>query len=186
MEDNSTTTQGQGLFQHAIRFGAILGGIGILITVLLYVADFTLLADWKFGIGMLLLYLGLVIYAGINYRNQIGGYLAYGKAFQHGYVTLVVGGLVGTIFGILLYTVIDPDLPQALADVTVEKTGEMMKKFGAPEDQIEEQLDKMRVDLPKQFSALGSIKQFGWGLIINAVISAITSLFVRKNQPEIM
>jgi hypothetical protein len=33
---------------------------------------------------------------------------------------------------------------------------------------------------------MGVLKQFGWNLIIYAVIVAITSLFVKKKEPEMM
>jgi hypothetical protein len=95
-----------------------------------------------------------------------------------------VCGVIGSVFAIILYTVVDPDLPQNLADVVVANTEEMMRKFGAPEDKIETQLDEMRKDMPARFSAMGVIKQFGWGLIIYAVLSLITALIVRKNVPE--
>lgn len=191
MEQQGTTTQetnvqGQDLLRHALRFGAIMGGIGIVITLLIYAIDYTIMAGMSFGLLLFAFYIGMVIYGGINYRNQSGGYISYGKAFQHGYVALLVSGIIGTVFSILLYTVIDPDLPENLTDAVIENTEEMMRKFGAPEDSIEPQLDKMREEMPARFSAIGSIKQFGWGLLIYAVLSAITSLFVKKNVPETM
>lgn len=188
MESQSVTqessVQGQDLVKHAIRFGAILGGISIVLTLLVYVVDYTIMANMWFGLLLFAFYIGMVIYGGINYRNQAGGYISYGKAFQHGYLTFLVCGLVGSLFAIILYTVIDPDLPQNLADAVVANTEEMMRKFGAPEDKIETQLDQMRKDMPAKFSAMGVIKQFGWGFIIYAVLTAITALIVRKNVPE--
>jgi hypothetical protein len=47
------------------------------------------------------LFIGLTIYAGINYRNEIGGFLPYGKAFQHGFVLMAVSGLISTIFAFI-------------------------------------------------------------------------------------
>ena len=190
MEQQTTTaqatSQNQDLVKHAIRFGAILSGIGIVLTLLFYAIDYTLLADWKFGIVMIVVSIGMVIYAGINYRNQAGGYLSFGKAFQHGYLTFLTAGVISTLFSILLYTVIDPDLPQNLSDAAVVKTEEMMRNFGAPEDAIEKQMDQMREDMPKRFSTVGLLTQLGWSLIIYAVLSLITSLFVKKNEPEVM
>jgi hypothetical protein len=191
MEQQQTTApagtgQQQDLVKHALRFGAIMGGVSVVLTLLLYAVDYTLLADWKAGLLFIALFIGLVIYGGINYRNQTGGYITYGKAFLHGYITMLTGAVISTIFSILLYTVIDPALPQNLADAAIEKTEEMMRSFGAPEDAIDQQMEQLRVDMPKRFSAVGLLTQLGWGLIIYAVISAITSLFVKKNEPELM
>jgi hypothetical protein len=178
--------QSSGLVKHALRFGAIMGGIGIALTLLIYVVDYTFLADWKIGLVMIALTLGVVIYAGINYRNETGGFISYGKAFQHGFITMAVAGLLSILFTIILYTVVDTELPQKLVEASIEKTEAMMESFGAPADKIDEQLDKMREDLPQNYSVVGQLKFYLYALIGYAVISAITSLFVRKRQPEII
>jgi len=172
-----------GLIKHAVRFGVITGIATIVFTILLYVIDYSLMVNWKIALVFLALFIGLVIYAGIAYRKEVGGYLSFGNAFLHGYILLIVGGILGTIFSIILYTVVDPELPQKLTDVVIQNTEEMMQSFGAPEAKIDEQLDKMKVDMPKDFSALGQIKKFGWGILINAVICLITGAIVKKNQP---
>ena len=186
MEENVTTNSNQDLVKHAVRLGAIIGGLGIVITLLFYAIDYTLLADWKFGVFMIVFSIGFIIYAGINYRTQIGGFIPYGKAFLHGYITLAVGGIISIIFTMILYNVIDTELPQKLTDVSIEKTAEMMRSFGAPEDKTEEALDKMRVDMPARFSVVGQLKSYLWALLIYAVISSLTSLAVKKNKPEEM
>jgi hypothetical protein len=77
-------------------------------------------------------------------------------------------------------------MPQKLADAAIEKTGEMMSSFGAPEDAIDEQLDKMREEMPAQFGPVGLLKGYLMGLIFYAIVAAISGLVVRKNQPEVM
>lgn len=160
-----------------------MGGISILMTLIIYVIDYTLLADWKVGIFMLIVFLGFVIYAGINYRNEVGGYLSYGSAYQHAFVTMAVAGLIGIIFSLILYTVIDTDLPAKLVDAALEKTEQMLTGFGLEEDKIDEQISKMRQDMPAQYTVVGQLKAYGIGLIIYAVISLITSFIVRKSEP---
>lgn len=173
-------------YNHAVRFGSILGIIAIVLTLLTYALDYTLLADWKVGLFFLILFLGYVIYAGINYRNSIGGVLGYGKAFQHGFIVLAVAGIINTIFNIILHTAIDPDLAQNLTDATVEKTVAMLEGFGMPSDKIDEQVEKMRDEMPERFTFTGQLISYLWALIVYAVVSAITSLFVKKNEPEVI
>jgi len=183
MEETSTPTQPT-LFQNAIKWGLIMGAVSIVLTITFYAVDYSMLADWKFGILFILIFIGLTIYAGINYRNQIGGFMPYGKAFQHGFVMMAVCGIVSTIFMILLYTVIDPELPQKLIDASIEKAEAMMESFGVAGDQMEKALEDARKRSEGQFSAMGALKNYGFGLIFYAIIALITSLFVRKNQPE--
>lgn len=85
-----------------------------------------------------------------------------------------------------MYTVIDPELPAKLTDVAVVNAEEMMRSFGAPEDQIDTQMDQVREDTAGRFTVSGSLTGFAWGFLIYAIVCAITSLIVRKNEPEMM
>lgn len=171
------------IYNHALKFGLILGVISIMCVILIYVVDLSIMASFKFLGIMLVLGLGVTIYAGINYRNEIGGFLPYGKAFIHGAVLLAVSGLVGLVFNLVLYTIIDPELPQKLTEAIAENTEQLMTRFGAPPESIEPALDKIRAETPANFAPFGLVKGYLTALIWYAVIAAITSLFVRKNQP---
>ncbi len=180
MEEKETPT----LFQHALKWGLIVGAISIALTCVLYAVDYAMLANWKTGIIMFVLFIGLAIYAGINYRNETGGFMAYGKAFQHGFILMAISGLISTAFTVVLYTVIDPELPAKLTDVAIENAEKMMQGFGMPEDQLDKAMEDARVRTEKQFTLAGLAMSYGIGLIIYAVLSLITSIFVRKNPPD--
>jgi hypothetical protein len=171
------------LINHAAKWGLISGAISIFLVVVIYVVDYTMLAKLSILAVFILLALGIVAYAGIDYRKQIGGYLSFGKAWQHNMVVFLVSGVIGTIFNILLYTVIDSELPTKMADAIVDNTREMMENFGAPADQIDEALEKTRTDSIERFTAFGMVKGFAWQLIGYAIFSCITALFGRKNPP---
>ncbi|MEY4931589.1 MAG: hypothetical protein RI909_2313 [Bacteroidota bacterium] len=172
------------LFQHALKWGLIVGAISIVLTAVAYAVDYAMLANWKFGIFIFAAFIGLAIYAGINYRNETGGFIAYGKAFQHAFILMAVSGLVSTAFTILLYTVIDPELPAKLTDVAIENAEAMLKNFGMPEDQMDKAMEDTRKRTENQFSVSGLAMGYGIGLIIYAVLSLITSIFVKKNPPD--
>lgn len=172
------------LFQHALKWGLIVGAISIALTCVAYAVDYSMLANWKFGIFIFVFLIGITIYAGMNYRNETGGFIAYGKAFQHAFILMAVSGLVSTAFTILLYTVIDPELPAKLTDVAIENAEAMMRGFGMPEDQLDKAMEDTRKRTENQFSISGLGMGYGIGLIIYAVLSLITSIFVRKNPPD--
>jgi len=172
------------LFQHALRWGLIVGAISIAMTSVFYAVDYSMLANWKMGIIIFAMFIGLAIYAGINYRNEGDSFLSYGKAFQHAFILMAVSGLVSTIFTIVLYTIIDPDLPAKLTDVALENAQKMMESFGMPEDQMDKAMEAARKRTENQFSVGGLGMGYGIGLIIYAVLSLITSIFVKKNPPE--
>ena len=177
------TSEQPSLLNHAVKWGAICGATSIFLSITLYAIDYTLMAQLKFLFIFLLIYLGITIYAGIDYRNSVGRYLSYGKAFQHGFLVLAVSGLVATIWNFLLYNVIDPELPQKLGETIVENTRTMMEGFGAPEERIEEEIAKAQERTKDQFTPLGQIKGYGFILIFSAVMAAISGAIVKKNEP---
>lgn len=182
MEEKETPS----LFQHALKWGLIVGGISIALSIVSYAVDYAMLANWKFGIFVLVMFIGLTIYGGINYRSEIGGFLPYGKAFQHGFILMAVSGLISTLFTLILYTVIDPELPAKLTDVAMENAEKMMEGFGVSADQMDKAMEDTRKRTENQFSISGLGMGYGIGLIIYAVLAAITSIFVKKNPPEEM
>lgn len=181
MEENQPKTS---LYSHALKWGSILGAVSIVLTILLYVIDFTLMVNWKTGLISLAVFIGLTIYAGINYRSEIGGFMPFGKAFLHGFLVFAVSGLISTIFNLILYHVIDTELPAKLTEATLEKTAEIMQAFGAPEDKIDEAMTQARERTDSQYTVYGLFKGYFFILIFSAVFSLITGLIVRKNQPE--
>lgn len=181
-QQNEELQEQQTAIQSAVRFGLIWGAISVIITLLIYVVDVTFMIKWWFGLLMLAVSIGYIIYAGINYRKDIGGYMDYGPAFMHGFVTLAIAGIIGSIFNLLLYTAIDPGLPEVLTDAAVEQARSMAEGFGAPPDAAEEAANNARDQTAGQFTTMGVIKGYFIGLIMYAVLAAITGLVVRRKE----
>src|SRR5882672_5605363 len=106
MEENVPAST-KSMFLHAVRFGVIAAVVSFVIVVALYVIDLSSMATLNFVLFILLANAGIVCYAGINYRNTIGGYIPYGKAYVYCLAVFVVAGLTGLALQILLYHVID-------------------------------------------------------------------------------
>jgi hypothetical protein len=172
------------LVQHGLRWGVIVGIISIIMTVVLYAIDYTLMVQFKFLLVSLAVYIGFAIYAGIEYRKSVGGYLSYGKAWMHTMVIFAVSGLISTLFAALMYAVIDTELPAKLTDAAVENAREMMAGFGMQEgQQMDEAIDKARKDTADRFTPWGQTKGYFILLITSAILALITSIFVKKNEP---
>lgn len=174
-----------GLRQNAVKHGLILGAISIVMTLLFYVIDYTLLATIKVGLISLVVFLGYGIYAGISYRKEIGGFLSFKNAFLHGFALFAISALLSTIFNIVLYTVVDPELPAKLTEVTIQNTQEMMAGFGMPEgEQMDEALAKARTDAEGRYTVGGLALGYVWALIGCAVFALISGAIVKKKRPE--
>jgi len=175
MEKNS-------LFNHALKFGFIIGIVNIIIGVLAYMVGEALMVKWWFGLLIIVINIGLVVYSGNQYRSSVGGFMNFKTAFSVTFLTLLFAGILGTIFNILLYHVIDPELPARLTKAAIEQTEQMMTNMGAPADRIDEQMAAVEGRLENQFTLMGQIKGFGIGLIIYVILSLILGAILKKSE----
>lgn len=182
--DSNQQNQGTpGLMNNAIKNGLILGGISVVMVLLIYVIDYTILVQMKMLLFTFLISVGYAVYAGIGYRKEIGGYISFGKAYQHGFFMFIASSVVYTLFTFLLYYVIDPELPAKLTEASLANTEEMMRGFGMAEDQLEEAMEKAREASANQFSPAKMALGLVFGVIAGAIFALISGAIVKKNQP---
>lgn len=160
--------------------------ISIVITLLVYVASPQMMVKWWFGIISLVLSIFLVCYFGIKYRNEhTGGYINFGQAYLYSLVVILISGVVSTFFTLLLYNVIDPSLPDVLADASYEQSLGMVSSFGGdPDSMSDEQLEEIREQASAPFTTSGTLRGLIGVLIGGAIISLITGAIIKKKEPE--
>jgi hypothetical protein len=178
--------QAQSPIQSAVRPGIILGLVSLVLTYVAYFIDSSYLASGYFGLVALVLFFALIIYFGKEYRNELGGFMTFGAAFNFSFFAILISGLIGLIGSLLLFHVIDPSLPQVLGEITFESQLEMMEKFGASPDSLApEVLDDMREASASNFTLLGQLKGFGFGLIAYAIIALILGAILKKKDKSL-
>lgn len=170
--------------RHAIKSGVILGIISVIISLLMYVTDVSLFATWWLQLILFVFYLALVCYFGIRYRNETGGYLSFGQSWVYSFVALAISGLIGSIFSILLFNVVDPELPEVITEQVIRNSESMMQGFGVPEDEIDKALEEARDDTREGFTAFGFMRGYLLTLIGYAVFSLVSGAIIKKKEPE--
>ncbi|MBK6266766.1 DUF4199 domain-containing protein [Marivirga sp. S37H4] len=168
--------------QHAVKWGLILGLISVIITLLVYVIDITIMAKPYFGIIYLVVYIGFVIYAGRKYREESGGYLTYGKAFLHAFVILLLAGFIDRVFLYILFNLIDPQAAETIIKVTMDTTMQAMESFGGGGNP--EVMDEMAEGMAEAYTLGGLAKNFMFMIIAYAIGAAIIGAINKKNEPQ--
>lgn len=174
------------LFGEAIKTGVILAAISIIITLLVYIVDANLLADWKLSIGVLVTSFVIVIYFGKKFREETyeGGFMSFGESFKYCFSAFFISSIVSMFFMILLYEVVDPELPKIITNKALENTEAMMESFGAPADKIDETLEQVEADMEGKFTA-GGILSGSWVYILTSTFfGAIGGAILKKKKPE--
>ncbi len=172
--------------QSAVRPGLIIGLVSLVITYIAYFIDSSYLASGYFGLIALVLFFGLIIFFGKEFRKESGGFLTFGTAFNFSFFAILISGIIGLVGNILLFHVIDPTLPQVLGDLTFETQLEMMEKFGQnPDSMPSETLDAMKEASASNFTLVGQLKGFGFGLIAYAIIALILGAILKKRDKSL-
>ena len=169
-------------FSTPIKYGFIAGAIMIAIILLLYIISAPLLGTfWPMVVYIPLLF--LMIWVGITYRKEIGGYKNFGQAFLAVFIISIIATMLFDTFGYLLYKVIDPDLPEVIKQKILENTSTMMEKFGAPDDKIEEALKNIKdQDYTPTLKSQGI--RYLSSVVIGAILSALIALFVSRPEKK--
>ena len=176
----------QSPFQAAVKPGITMGLVSLAVTFIAYFIDSTLLASGWFALVALVIFVGLIIYFGKQYRNELGGYLTFGTAFNFSFIAILVSGIIGLIGQLLLFNVVDPELPRVLADLTFSNQLSFLEKLGQNPDNMDPKLlQQMKEKAENQFTLIGQLEGFGIGIIIYAIIALILGAILKKKDKSL-
>ena len=164
----------------ATSYGLYLGIALILITVLIYAFDISLMTEWYLMVINLVLILTLCTMAVRKAKKFHTGLFSFKEAFSAYFLTVVIGLFLATLFSLLLFNVIDPEAAETLKELTMEKQAAMFENFGMTEAQINEAM----VEMEKQetFSLKSLAISFASQLVFFSIIGLIIALIFREKD----
>lgn len=163
---------------NGVKYG-LLAGLGVIIySLVLYLVDDKLLFGWASILGTVL-YLACMYKAGVDEREEQGGFITWKEALKPTFLTYVVGSLLATIFTYLLFNVIDPSLIEIQKGMAIEQMQSMEGMIG--EEGVEEGIKQIE---ERGTSGLNdTLIGYAFMLIIGFVFAAIISAIVKRNHP---
>ena len=72
--------------------------------------------------------------------------------------------------------------PEVIKQITIEKTVEMMEGFGSSDEVIDATIEGVEKGIDDSTTPMGLIKSSPWGLLFLALLSLLTSAFIKKNR----
>lgn len=165
-----------------VKWGMYLGGLNIITLLVLYMIDVSLIVSlWNSLLSLVLIIVFMVIGTKAERKNN-NEVLPYGHAVVTALMIGVIASVIGLIFNVVLYTVIDPSLPETLKAVTIEKTAASMEKWGVPAEDIDEAIENLeRKDFSQNFRSTFTALLIA--SIMSAIIALIVAAFVKKEAP---
>ena len=172
MENTQPTT---GKF--AIRFGLILGGIGIIFSLRLHFMDMQYDQGMGKQIVSTVFLVAIIALAIFQFKKANGGYLTLGEALKTGIGTALIGAVITVIYLLLYVNVIDPDFSTKIADIAragmIENNPEL----------TQEQIDTA-VEMQQKFFWVTYPIIFIFNIFIGFIVSLITGLILKKSENE--
>ncbi len=163
--------------KYALNYGLILGGLGIVFSLMLYFMDMHYQQGWANTVVAIAIMIFVLILAIIQFKKANGGFLSLAQALKVGIGAALVGGIISVLYTLIFTNVIEPDF--------WDKSLEMSKPIMAERNP---KLTPEQID-----NALETQRKFMWvtypfilifNLFIGFVISLISGLALKKAESE--
>jgi hypothetical protein len=164
--------------KNGVTYGLILGILSIVITALFYAVNVKFFVNWWIGILLLVVNIVLYVLAISNSRKKLGGYITFKEAFTVFFIAAVIAMTLATVFNLVLFNFIDPGAKDTLKELTIKTSVEMMQKFNAPAQAINEAVAKMQDQ--DNYSPASLAKGWAIGLVVNCVLGLILAAIMKK------
>ena len=177
LENNTVIHESEvSFFPTALRWGLIAAAIFIiyaLISNLLgFAASQAILSSLiSTAITIVIAYLAIK-----SHRQELGGFITFGRGFLVAFVALVISGLIASIFNFVYMNYIDP----GAMDEALKMSQEMMSGFGMSEDQIEMAMEDARASMESPLSIISGLVFIS---VISAIFSAIVAAVMKNVRP---
>jgi amino acid transporter len=103
-----------------ITYGLILGGISVVFQLMLFFLDMHYQQPPAVGIVSIVIMIGLLVYAFIQYKKENEGFLSLSEALKIGLGISLISAIVGIVYSIVLTEVLDPATMQKTLDFQFE------------------------------------------------------------------
>lgn len=162
--------------------GLLMGLSLTLITVFIYAFNLSLFTSLWIMLLNFIIILGFGVFSAASAKKIIGEFPTFKEIFTSYTITITIGLLISTIIGIFIFNIIDPGAAETVKELSLEESEKLMRRFGAPESEIEKALIEAEKNEP--FSLVSQIKNYFGFLAFMLVIGLLVSLIFRKKNPN--
>ena len=176
--DNPFITEPEvSLGKNALIYGAILGGINVVYSIMLWV--FGLSLNKSLGYISFIFIIGVMYYGTKEYRDKHhGGYIIYGTAFTSNFLISFYSYIILAVYSFFLYKFIDPGLIDTIKQTAIEAA--MQKNPNVTQEQIEKGMSMFSFFMTPLGIAISALLG---GSLVSALLALIVSIFHKKEMP---
>jgi hypothetical protein len=177
-------------YKPAIKQGAIMAAVGIIIFLILYAIDPLIYAKptgWMimFAVNLIALPVTFMI-LGTKACKRNFEIFSFGKAFNAAFFTGLTAAVLTLVFNLVFINLIDTTWEAEMAEEVLNSTEAFMEKMGAPQEAIDKAMDDARAKgatKPKGF--IGQLQSTGGGLFWYALVALAIGGVQRTKKSEL-
>jgi len=160
----------------SLNYGLILGGIGVVFGLMLYMADAHTAQSTVNSVVSLVLSVGVIFWGILNFRKANGGYLTIGQALKLGAGIALIAGIISVLYLLLLSNVLDPDFASKSMDARLAEAA-------ADNNLTPEQIQQQK-EMGLKFFWVGYPIILIANIIIGLIIGLVGGLIFKKAQAD--
>ena len=157
---------------HIVK-GAILGGISILFSIIIYVFNLYT-TQWLSWLSYAIL-IGGIIYGNVLFANQNNNNVTFGNIFAHGFKTTSVIIVITVVYVFLSLKVLFPEMPEKILDIARKKMAE--------NPQMTDEMIEQGIGMTKKFLLPFAIGGAIIGTAFMGVIASLIGAGIAKKNP---
>ena len=183
----STITQTTSADKLSLMHGLLISLISVVLSVVFWLIDPLLqFTSWWLGLLTFAVVIVLLIVLAIDIRKKIGGFWSFGEAFKSLFIMSAIIITINTAYSFVLFKFIDPDLPEKVNTVMIDKMNTALSNAGLDQAKIDESTKsftngefkaKLEPNLKNEAMALGG------GLLFYVIVDLIVAASIKKTAP---
>ena len=171
------TNSRQPILKTAAENGAVISGVLIVYSMILYLLDFHT-EQWLGSVGILIMVILLFIFGQRYARSGGRSELTYGSAFKFLFLVVLFSAIFSGVFNFIYFEFISPET----IELSIEQTYEGMIEQGMSEEQAQEQ---MKFVLPWMSSWVFAGSGVFMTLLFGAIASLIFAALIKQESSSI-
>lgn len=167
----------------ALKNGLIAGISIIVLYVICYVVNVELLTNFWLGLTIMIALIVLGFVTAAKSKSIQEGYISFRDAFSAYLIPIALGLLLPMVFLFVLFNFIDLEAAEMLKEIGLEKTEEIMRRFGAPESEIDKAM--AQAELEDSYSIKNMSLQYAFTILFCGILGLIAAFTMRKKKEEL-
>ena len=162
-----------------LTYGAILGVVSILLSVISYVMGNVFKPHWSIQLLGFLILIAVIVYGLREFKKQNGGFLKLGQALKIGIGITAISSVLGILYFIIFTNLIEPDYFVQYMDF--QREAALEANTSATPEQIEQGLE-----MSKPFMNTGFFAgiQFIMAVFFGFIVSLVAGLVMKRENPH--